>query len=95
MAQLPSRTSVMVRSSRALQVLDGLSRLQSCRGGLISCRSKYAWRPMLVSMRISISAKWFSAERPRACTNLRRESSQKRAPSGLQFGVRCGPHNFS
>ena len=56
MAQLPSRTSVMVRSSRALQVLDGLARLQSCRGGLISCRSKCAWR-VVVSMHILIGAK--------------------------------------
>ena len=40
MAQLPSRTSVMVRSSKALQVLDGLSGPQSCRGGLTSCRSE-------------------------------------------------------
>ena len=56
MAQLPSRTSVMVRSSKALQVLDGLSGPQSCRGGLTSCRSNYAWRVM-VSMHISIGAK--------------------------------------
>ena len=39
MAQLPSRTSVMVRSSNALQVLDGLSGPQSCRGGLTARRS--------------------------------------------------------
>ena len=44
MAQLPSRTSVMVRSSKALQVLDGLSGPQSCRGGLTARRSKYAWK---------------------------------------------------
>ena len=56
MAQLPSRTSVMVRSSKALQVLDGFARLQSCRGGLTSCRSECAWR-VVVSMRISIGAK--------------------------------------
>ena len=54
--ELPSRTSVMVRSSKALQVLDGLSGPQSCRGGLTSCRSKCAWR-VVVSMRISIGAK--------------------------------------
>ena len=46
---------------------------------------------IMVSMRISIGAKWFSAERPRACTNLRRESRQKRAPLDLQFGVSCPP----
>ena len=46
MAQLPSRTSVMARSSKALQVLDGLSKTTE-----LSRRSHF----MLIEMRMETS----------------------------------------
>ena len=86
MAQLPSRTSVMVRSSKALQVLDGFARLQSCRGGLTSCRSKYAWRP-LVSMCICRSAQSDSQQSGRGlCKTSNEKAVRKERPHGFSLG---------
>ena len=67
MAQLPSRTSVMVRSSKALQVLDGLSGPQSCR---MSRRSHF----MPIEMRMESGGLHAHFDR--------RQVIRSRAPSG-------------
>ena len=99
MAQLPSRTSVMVRSSRAgrSRSTTALSRLQSCRGDLNTSHADRNVHGEWVSMHISMRKQRRAAPagRPGALPNPRRARAQK-AGGPCRFHARgCVPPSLN